>query len=106
MTRHQEVPNYEAKIKAWSRKPDPNITYGHRYPDGSSHSLNAMADDDIDFMDLLNALRRGRVSEVQVVDEEVRYVVQGADFQNRELNFVVVLIEENEEIELITAWAN
>jgi hypothetical protein len=111
MTKHQVILDGQTildgftKIRAWVSKPEPNISFGHRFPDWSSHSLEAMEDDGIDFMDLLRVLRTGSVTEAQRVDDEVRYVVQGSNLDGERFTLVVVLIDEFEEIELVTAWA-
>ena len=111
MTKHQVILDGTAilaalaKIRAWANKLEPNISFGHRHPDWSSHSLEAMEDDGIQFMDLLWVLRHGSVIEAQLVDGEVRYVVRGSNLDGERFTLVVVLIEEFEEIELVTAWA-
>jgi hypothetical protein len=94
-----------SKIRRWARKANPNISYGFRYPDGTTHSLQEMAKDDIDFDDMLRVLRGGKVTDLRLENGEWRHNVEGKDFDGRELVFVVVLCEESEEIEVVTAWA-
>lgn len=105
MMQHQQYVDEASKIRKWSGKPNPNITFGVRYPDGTTHSLRAMADDNINFEDLLRVLRSCRVTESRLANGEWRWNAEGRDKDGRALVFVVVLTDENEEIEIVTAWA-
>lgn len=106
MTQRQDtVVDIAAKIRRWSRKPSPNITFGFRNAGGATHSLQEMAKDDIDFNDLLCVLRGCKVSEVRLENGEWRNRAEGRDKDGRPLVFIVVLSDENEEIEIVTAWA-
>ena len=105
MIKRQQYVDEARKIREWSRKSNPNISFGVRYPDGTTHSLRAMADDDIDFDDLLRVLRSCKVTDLRLEKGEWRQNAEGKDKDGRELVFVVVLDEVNEEIEIVTAWA-
>jgi hypothetical protein len=105
MAQRNEYPDVATKIRKWSRKQNPNISFGVRYPDGTTHSLRAMADDEIDFDDLLNVLKSCRVTDLRLEGGEWRHNAEGKDKRGRELVFVVILIEESEELEIVTAWA-
>lgn len=105
MIKRQEHVDAATKIRKWSRRGNPNITFGIRYPDGTTHSLRAMADDDIDFADLLRVLRSCRVTDLRLENGEWRHRAEGRDIDGRELVLVVVLDDLTEEIEIVTAWA-
>jgi hypothetical protein len=105
MIQRQEHVDAAAKIRNWSRKDNPNITFGVRYADGETHSLRAMADDDIDFEDLLRVLRSCRVTDLRLEKGEWRHNAEGRNKDGRHLVFVVVLDDVAEEIEVVTAWA-
>jgi len=94
-----------AKIRKWARKPNPYITFGARLPDYSTHSLTEMDKDDIDFDDLLDTLRAPTVTAINDVDGESRHQVEGKNVDGREFVFIVNLLDEREEIEIVTAWA-
>jgi hypothetical protein len=105
MTKHQAYVDEASTIRRWARKPNPNISFGYRLPDGSTHSLQEMDKDDIDFADLLYVLRGCKVTELRLENGEWRHRAEGKNIDGRELVFVVVLNEEIEEIEVVTAWA-
>ena len=104
MTQHHNDVAVASKIRSWARKPNPNISFGYRFPDGSTHSLDAMDDDDISFPDMLRVLRSGKVTDLRLENGEWRHTVEGRDASDRDLVFVVVLYDEMEEIEIVTAW--
>ena len=105
MIKRQVFPDEIAKIRRWARKANPNITFGYRLPDGSTHSLREMDNDDIGFVDLLRVLRNAIVTEARFTNNEMRYQVEGSDSDARELVFIVTLSDPEEEIEVVTAWA-
>lgn len=105
MIKRQAYADSAVKIRKWARKQNPNITFGYRLPDYSTHSLNEMDKDDIDLDDLLYTLRTGSVTSIADVDGELRHQVEGKNIDARELVFVVNLFDEREEIEIVTAWA-
>lgn len=106
MTKQQQ--NYAdlaSKIRRWARKPSPNISFGYRLADGGTHSLQEMAKDDIDLNDLLSVLRNCRVTDLRLENGEWRHRAEGRNIDGRELVFILNLFDENEEIEVVTAWA-
>lgn len=105
MTKHQSFPDEAAKIRRWTRKPNPNITFGYRYQDGTTHSLQEMDADDIDFNDLLFVLKNCTVTDLRLEKGECRYQAEGRNIDGKALVFIVNLYDENEEIEIVTAWA-
>lgn len=105
MTQHQPYFDEAAKIRNWARKPNPNISFGYRLADGSTHSLDEMANDDIDFSDLLFVLRGCRVTDLRLEKGEWRHKAEGKNRDGREMVFIVVLFDESEELEIVTAWA-
>ena len=105
MIKRQACVDSAAKIRKWARKQNPNITFGYRLPDYSTHSLSEMDKDDIDFEDLLYTLKTGFVTSITDVHGELRHRVEGKNIDGRELVFVVNLFDEREEIEIVTAWA-
>jgi len=105
MIQRQEHVDIAAKIRRWTRKASPNITFGFRFGNGSTHSMREMDNDSIDFDDMLHTLRGCRVTDLRLEIGERRHRAEGRDKDGRELVFIVVLHEENEEIEIVTAWA-
>lgn len=105
LIKRQAYADGAAKVRKWARKQNPNISFGYRLPDHSTHSLTEMDKDDIDFDDLLHTLRTGDVTSITDVEGELRHQVEGKNIDGRELVFVVNLFDEREEIEIVTAWA-
>jgi hypothetical protein len=105
MTRHQPYIDSATKIRKWARKSNPHISFGARLPDYTTHSLNEMEKDEIDFDDLVDTLRTPTVTVIKDVNGELRHQVEGKNIDGREFVFVVNLFDEREEIEIVTAWA-
>jgi hypothetical protein len=105
MIKRQAYADEAARIRKWSRKSSPNISFGVRYADGGTHSLREMANDNIDFDDMLRVLRGCRVTDARLEKGEWRHQAEGRDKDGRSLVFIVMLCEESEEIEIVTAWA-
>src|SRR5262245_35833821 len=101
----RQYPDVASKIRRWAGKPEPNITFGFHRQDGGTHSLDEMANDGIEFSDMLTALRGCRVTDLGFENGEWRYRAEGRDRDGRALVFIVNVIDEEEEIEIVTAWA-
>lgn len=105
MTQRQAYVDEASKIRKWTRKGSPNISFGFQLANGSTHSLEEMSKDNIDIDDLLHVLRSCKVTDLRLENGEWRHQAEGRDKDGRHLVFIVVLDDVTEEVLIVTAWA-
>jgi len=68
------------------------------------HAEREMREDEIDRLDVLNAIRRCRSAAEQPTEAGFRYVVEGPDHANRTISVVVEIDDTDPNVVVVTVW--